>query len=236
MMNPSYICILDFEATCDDAIIYYDNEVIEFPSVLLKLSDDGTVYDVVSEFQRYCKPLLSSTLSKFCTNLTGITQEKVDNGGNFPTVLKEHHKWLSEITGLNSVLFVTVGSWDLKTMMVNECKKWNLIPPTIYFSYVNITGPFRDFYKCGSRGMKGMLEFLDIALTGKHHSGIDDCRNTAKIWQRMISDGCVLRESFIERVEAKEYKIAHPNSNKEKKKEVKRKMRLQLELASDNKS
>lgn len=225
-MNPEYVCVLDFEATCEDAVIYFDNEVIEFPSVLLKLSDDKQSYNIISEFQHFCKPLINSKLTKFCTNLTGITQEQINNGSCFPIVLKEHHKWLVDNIGLEQVTFITVGSWDLKTMMVNECKKWGLVPPTMYMSYVNLTVPFRDFYKCSARGMKGMLEFLKIELEGKHHSGIDDCRNTAKIWMKLVSDGCVLADTFIEKVETREYKIAHPNSNKEKEKEKKRKERL----------
>jgi len=133
-MNPEYVCILDFEATCEGGVKYYDNEIIEFPSVLLKLSDDKTSYNFVSEFQRFCKPLINSKLTKFCINLTKITQEQIDKGGCFPNVLKEHHKWLVDNIGFESVIFITVGSWDLKTMMANECKKWNLVPPTVYMS------------------------------------------------------------------------------------------------------
>jgi len=226
MTNPKYVGILDFEATCDDLIKFYDNEIIEFPTVLLKLNDNGT-YDVISEFQRYCKPLIKSTLTNFCTELTGITQEQVDNGINFPEALKEHCKWIANfVEHGEKIIFMTVGNWDLGTMMPQECKKWNLVPPTIYHSFVNINGVFSDFYKTASGGMKGMLKYLKIELTGKHHSGIDDCRNTAKIWQRLVTDGCVLRNEFISVTNILDYKILHPNSKKEKIKEEIRAKRL----------
>ena len=41
-------------------------------------------------------------------------------------------------------------------------------------------------------GMAQMLAELDLELEGHHHSGIDDCRNLARIVARMASDGCVL--------------------------------------------
>lgn len=37
--------------------------------------------------------------------------------------------------------------------------------------------------------MVGMLEYLGIKLEGRHHSGIDDTKNIAKILLRIISDG-----------------------------------------------
>lgn len=52
-----YICVLDFEATCDNAIENFDNEIVEFLSILLKWN--GTNYEQISEFQQCCKPLLN---------------------------------------------------------------------------------------------------------------------------------------------------------------------------------
>lgn len=40
-----------------------------------------------------------------------------------------------------------------------------------------------------------MLTVLNMDLIGKHHSGIDDCRNICRIVQRMIQDGCVIQET-----------------------------------------
>ena len=38
-------------------------------------------------------------------------------------------------------------------------------------------------------GMVRMLNMLGLRLVGRHHSGIDDCRNIARIVQRMIQAG-----------------------------------------------
>ncbi|XP_023221622.1 ERI1 exoribonuclease 3-like [Centruroides sculpturatus] len=35
------------------------------------------------------------------------------------------------------------------------------------------------------RDLVGMLEYLNLTLIGRHHSGIDDCRNIVRILQAM---------------------------------------------------
>lgn len=64
-----YLLILDFEATCGDAI-KGQNEIIEFPTLLYNLEED----EVQATFHEYVRPEVYPTLTAFCTNLTGITQ------------------------------------------------------------------------------------------------------------------------------------------------------------------
>jgi len=194
MNNPDYICVLDFEATCDNCA-KFDNEIIEFPSVLLKYEDNS--YKVVSEFQRYCKPIVKPIVTKFCYELTGITQEKVDTGDIFTKVLKDHGKWIMDNVNDKRVIILTCGEWDLGTMMINECKKHKIKPNKTYQRFINIKSIFENFYKAKSHGMKDMLEFLNISLEGRHHSGIDDSRNIAKIFQRMVLDGYEYNENDL---------------------------------------
>ena len=64
-----YLLILDFEATCGDAV-EGQNEIIEFPTLVYDLKEDK----VLSTFHEYVRPVLHPTLTPFCINLTGITQ------------------------------------------------------------------------------------------------------------------------------------------------------------------
>ena len=41
-----------------------------------------------------------------------------------------------------------------------------------------------------------MLNLLDMELIGKHHSGIDDCRNTANILIKMLKEGSMVKTTF----------------------------------------
>src|SRR5437016_2095354 len=90
---PLYIGVLDFEATCDNVKIY-GHEIIEFPTVLLKWDENKQNYSIIDEFQDYCRPLKNPRLTTFCMQLTGITQDKVDNGYNFDDTLDRHYKWI----------------------------------------------------------------------------------------------------------------------------------------------
>lgn len=50
---------------------------------------------------------------------------------------------------------------------------------------------YTKFYGRDSYGMANMLKELNLPLVGKHHSGIDDCRNITAIVTKMINDGFV---------------------------------------------
>lgn len=73
-----YLLVLDFEATCEENVkLKPCSEIIEFPVRVVRLSD-GKLTDNI--FHHYIKPTFNPQLTKFCTGLTGITQEQVNNG------------------------------------------------------------------------------------------------------------------------------------------------------------
>lgn len=81
-----YICIIDFEATCEEGNpAEFLHEIIEFPVVLLNTHS----LEIEDTFQQYVRPEVNSQLSEFCIGLTGITQDQVDRADAFPQVLKK---------------------------------------------------------------------------------------------------------------------------------------------------
>jgi len=62
--------VLDFEATCDDVRNYPNQEIIEFPIVVV----DAKTFEITTEFHRYVRPVWNPKLTNFCTDLTGIQQ------------------------------------------------------------------------------------------------------------------------------------------------------------------
>ena len=95
-----YLCVLDFEATCQEGKRLANQEVIEFPSVLI----DGKTGAVVGTFEQYVAPVCNPTLTEFCSELTGITQSMVseDNGAlPFAAAIARHRSWLMS-HGLNT--------------------------------------------------------------------------------------------------------------------------------------
>ncbi len=193
-----YIVVLDFEATCDERNSPSPQEVIEFPSVLVSMQ----TLDPVDEFVSFVRPQHHPELTRFCMELTGIKQEQVDMAHAFPQVLENHLDWLRshnlpvtiDETGPEYALALC-GDWDLGTMFPNQCKACT--PPLEkiplpYRQWVNIKRPFAKWRGTSkASGMPGMLRGLGLELTGRHHRGIDDCRNIAKIVKALVEKGQV---------------------------------------------
>lgn len=112
-----YICILDFEATCWES---NDNhEIIEFPSVLLRWDNEDNSVREISRIQIFVKPKSIPIVSPFCNNLTGITQNQIDNGFDFETANRMHFNWLKKTCNvINTNVNVNVDI-DIDTVCTN---------------------------------------------------------------------------------------------------------------------
>ena len=196
-----YLLVLDFEATCQEFGRIKPQEIIELPVVLVNVRQ----MRVVGEFHRYIKPHFNPQLTPFCTELTGISQELVaDEGISFEEAFAALHKWMQAHQLLdenganipNMWTWVTCGDWDLKTALaIHWSAEYKAAKPRrrlpLYFNeWINIKIAFSKLYPgLKSGGMDKMLSSLHMELIGRHHSGIADSRNIARIALRMLSDG-----------------------------------------------
>ena len=122
--------------------------------------------------------------------MTKITQELIDNAQSFPIVLQHHFEWLKQhVNDLNKCIIITCGHWDIKTMIKRDAKRWNIKLHPVYTRYCNIKDEFIYFYNVKIKSMMDMLKYQNIQHEGVLHSGIDDCRNIAKILIKMTFDG-----------------------------------------------
>ena len=193
-MKPrfTHAVVLDFEATCDELAPPQPQEIIEFPSVLISLDE----MRVVDEFEAFVRPIHFPQLSEFCTRLTSITTQDVAGADPFPVVLASHQAWLAShgLDATNAILVIS-GDWDLKLMLPAQCLVTDppiTTLPRLYSRWQNV----RELFKVvkGRRwapGMKRMMEAMEIPLVGKHHRGIDDSRNIAKIYLALLREGGV---------------------------------------------
>ena len=178
-----YYLVLDFEATCDEATIPKPQEIIEFP--VLKVN--ALTMETEAIFHTYVEPSVHPTLTPFCIQLTGITQEMVDGKPSLQEVLSMFDQWMTTENLKNNpnICFVTCGDWDLKTMLPGQCRYLNLTVPPYFKRWVNIKKAFWTIKKSRAKSMVHMLETLGLALDGRHHSGIDDSKNIAKILKEL---------------------------------------------------
>ncbi|NXS26725.1 ERI2 exoribonuclease, partial [Pomatostomus ruficeps] len=200
----TFLIVLDFEATCWQDSGRHASEIIEFPAVLLNTSTGA----IESEFHMYVQPQEHPILSEFCTELTGITQNQVDDGVPLNICLSQFLKWIQKIQKEKKIIFstdshstseakacafVTWTDWDLGVCLHYECKRKQLRKPDILNSWIDLKATYRAFYNRKPKGLNGALQDLGIAFEGREHSGLDDSRNTARLAWRLICDGCVLK-------------------------------------------
>ncbi|NWS51568.1 ERI2 exoribonuclease, partial [Chunga burmeisteri] len=214
-----YLIVVDFEATCWRDAGRRGPEIIEFPAVLLNTSTG----EIESEFHTYVQPQEHPILSEFCTELTGITQNQVDEAVPLNICLSLFLKWIKKIQKEKKIIFstdipsisaseakactfVTWTDWDLGVCLQYECKRKQLRKPDILNSWIDLKATYRAFYNRKPKGLNGALQDLGIAFAGREHSGLDDSRNTARLAWRLICDGCVLKVT-------KSLDKAHPKNN-----------------------
>ena len=181
-----YYLVLDFEATCENGRKMKPQEIIEFP--VLKLN--ASTHEVESTFHSYVQPTVHTALTPFCTELTGITQDMVDGQPVLADVMKQFHKWMSDNGLLEpdvSSCFVTCGDWDLKSMLPRQCSYFKIPIPAYFRRWVNIKRVYEEVTGQPAKGMAAMLRGLGLRLDGRHHSGIDDSKNIAKILVKLLS-------------------------------------------------
>ncbi|NXJ90440.1 ERI2 exoribonuclease, partial [Corythaixoides concolor] len=201
-----HLIVIDFEATCWRDARGRGPEIIEFPAVLLNTATG----EIESEFHTYVQPQEHPILSEFCTELTGITQDQVDEGVPLNICLSQFLKWIQKIQKEKKIIFssdtprcstseakpctfVTWTDWDLGVCLQYECKRKQLRKPDILNSWIDLKATYRTFYNRKPNGLSGALQDLGIAFAGREHSGLDDSRNTARLAWRLICDGCVLK-------------------------------------------
>jgi len=184
-----FIGCLDFEANCLQDKVIYPQEIIEFPIVVYDVKRD--LINRNMDFHFYCKT--SIPLTKFCTSLTHITQETVDNGLEFQDVMKFFNQWMFE-NGFNNdnFLLVTCGSWDLQTCLPNYLKYLGIKSPSCLKKWNNVKEAHRKIHNSKISGMDNLLSFYGLRFEGHPHSGIDDAYNLARVVQRIYKSGHVL--------------------------------------------
>jgi inhibitor of KinA sporulation pathway (predicted exonuclease) len=200
---------MDLECTCEQNDRHYPNEIIEFPVILI----ESRTLRRVSEFHRFVRPVLNPILSPFCQELTGITQEMVNDAQTFPVVLHEFEEWLrANLQGNNSICFITDGIWDIIKFISFEFAKlqrhnnpsWVRKMKALFETWVDCRQVFQNFYGYRPQGIEGMLAEWNLPFCGRLHSGIADARNIASIVINMMQDGCIFGAANMSVIESNE--------------------------------
>jgi inhibitor of KinA sporulation pathway (predicted exonuclease) len=173
--------VVDVEATCwvDTPP---DGQVSEIVEIGL------TVVDVVAGERVGGRRVLvrpaRSTVSEFCTELTGLTQSEVDGGVEFG----EACRLLRDEHSAGERGWASWGDYDRKQFQ-RQCDASGVDYP-FADRHTNAKAVFTTAF--GLRRRPGMAQALDIAglpLEGRHHSGVDDAWNIAALVLLLVRHG-----------------------------------------------
>jgi inhibitor of KinA sporulation pathway (predicted exonuclease) len=173
--------VIDLEGTCcdDNSIPLFERETIEIGAVVVSL--DGTIS---GEFGSLVRPVRHPILTRFCTELTGITQADVDWAKPFPEVWQSFLQWVGPRQD-----FCSWGCYDLDQFR-RDCSFHHL---SLWFSgHCNLVKAF------GRRvGNRKAARLLGVEPKGAHHRGLDDARNIAAVLVAMHKAGKRIKSSPI---------------------------------------
>ncbi len=167
--------IVDFEATCCDhnTVPREEMEIIEIGAVAVNKNS----LNIQDEFQKFVRPSRQPILTTFCTQLTTITQDMVNEANSFNSVLREFSQW---IESFDDPVFCSWGFYD-KKQLKQDCDFHNLDFPFTE-QHINIKKEFA--LKMGLRkgvGLGKALNLVKLNFQGTAHRGIDDAKNMARI-------------------------------------------------------
>jgi inhibitor of KinA sporulation pathway (predicted exonuclease) len=182
-MKAKTILVVDVEATCweerEPPKGQY-SEIIEIGCTIMEQSPDDE-WETTDSFGILVKPT-ASYVSEFCENLTGITQQALeDNGVDFSVAMY----MLKEV---QAGIWASWGNYDYD-MMKKECTRHNLQwwkhLPTMH---LNVKALFSAKNICKGRGLSRALRQAHMEFEGTPHRGKDDSENVARILKQILKE------------------------------------------------
>lgn len=172
--------IIDVESTCWESNPPPDQfmEIIEVGICLLDLKN----LSLKKEESIIVLPKYS-TISDFCTKLTGWTQKEINKKGipfsKACSIIKSKYKPFDRT-------WASYGDYD-RVQFDKDCDRKKVRNP-FGRSHINIKNLLPVFFGLPKElGMETALELLGLELEGRHHSGADDAYNIGKILREIIS-------------------------------------------------
>lgn len=173
--NLDKIVVVDVESTCwekktprrldESEIIEVGISVIDLAT--MSLEDNEGILVLPQK----------SAVSQFCTDLTTITQEMIDESG---ISFGEACSILRGKYNTNNRVWMSWGDYD-RRQFERQCRQSDTRYP-FGPTHINLKNLFAiEMGLSREVGMDAALKMLKMELDGTHHRGVDDARNIAKI-------------------------------------------------------
>lgn len=182
------VLVVDLEATCwDDHSVQSgkdseqvkESEIIEIGCAWLGIEQDGNYQILETEQLLVCPG--SSTVSEFCTQLTGHTQEKLEKDGMMLMEACEH--LLKK--GSDKIAWASFGEYD-RNQLQKECN-WHNIPYPMGRTHFNIKMIMALLQgRSKGVGLQRAVSMMGLTFEGRNHTGVDDAVNAAKVLGELV--------------------------------------------------
>lgn len=182
MTHVPVLLVMDLEATCwkdrktpagaDQSV--HNMEIIEIGCALA--TRQGELLDTHSFL---VKPTRNPVLSRFCAELTGITQSMVDAAPILPEAIKVMNAWLGDLP--DSFIWCSWGNYD-RLHLEAQSQLDGARPAILAYPHLNLKRIWRR--TTGQKKKNGLahaLAFHDLSFEGNHHRGVDDARNIVRL-------------------------------------------------------
>ncbi len=166
--------VFDLEATCWEEKQNKINEIIEIGAIAIDENLNKLGY-----FGEFVRPKLEPKLSDFCTTLTTIQQQDVDNAKLFPEVFRNFETWCYSFE--TPVQMVAWGFYD-KKQIEQDCQL-HQVDQTLTKRYISLKHQYSRIRKLKRPiGLEKALKNETLVFEGTPHRGIDDAINIGRIF------------------------------------------------------
>ena len=175
------ILVVDIESTCWRNNAEKKRQVSEVIEIGIVPIHVKTATVMAAEKRSIMVRPVNSEVSEFCTELTGITQEQASKGTSFIEACNTlYHDFNS-----SRRVWGSWGDYD-RHMIESQCSSFRIKYP-FGGRHINIKTLFAIIYNLDNEiGMMEALELTKLAHEGKHHRGVDDAYNIARIFSDML--------------------------------------------------
>lgn len=190
------VFVLDVEATCwatreEQGI--QPNEIIEIGIAELRRHGAARPGEICEVSSYVVRPRRGTPVTAFCTELTGWTQEQINEGSDIFDVvqaIRDDYKMTKDH------IWFSCGEYDRLKLGSEGCGQGSLHALYGIKRQDNIFAQMRHiniktlyalrFGFSKEMGMERMLQHAGETLDGRHHNGADDAANIAKLVRRVL--------------------------------------------------
>jgi len=174
--------VIDVEATCwkKDDRQGKENEIIEIGAVVVTPE-----LIILDEFQSFVRATRNPELSRFCKELTGISQEDVDEAPYFPEAYMRLRNWVQVVSGLRlqDITFCSWGYYD-KKQFEKDIKYHAML--YLFGRHRSIKHEFAKLHKIRPCGLGKAMKILGINRYLKPHQALNDVKCVVEVMKKIL--------------------------------------------------